>query len=100
MLLDLPHVVEGTKRMLCDMGVDHRCELVSGDFFEDVPSGADAYYLQHIIHDAYQFSKRNADKVGLELKVRRPPGGCPCDTSTLPISLTLRRERICPLTPR
>ena len=50
-LLDLPHVVEGAKRMLCDMGVDHRCELVSGDFFEEVPSGADAYYLQHIIHD-------------------------------------------------
>ena len=50
-LLDLPHVIQGAKPMLCDMGVDHRCEPVAGDFFEEVPSGADAYYLQHIIHD-------------------------------------------------
>jgi len=50
-LLDLPHVVEGAKGMLRSMGVDHRCEPMAGDFFEGVPSGADAYYLQHIIHD-------------------------------------------------
>src|SRR5438105_3977829 len=50
-LLDLPHVVEGAKRTLREMGVDHRCEPMAGDFFEEVPSGADAYYLQHIIHD-------------------------------------------------
>ena len=50
-LLDLPHVIQGATPMLCDMGVDHRCEPVAGDFFEEVPSGADAYYLQHIIHD-------------------------------------------------
>ena len=50
-LLDLPHVVEGAKRTLREMGVDHRCQPVAGDFFEGVPSGADAYYLQHIIHD-------------------------------------------------
>jgi O-methyltransferase/methyltransferase family protein len=50
-LLDLPHVVEGAKGMLRGMGVDHRCEPMAGDFFEEVPSGADAYYLQHIIHD-------------------------------------------------
>jgi len=33
------------------MRVDHRCQPVAGDFFEEVPSGADAYFLQHIIHD-------------------------------------------------
>jgi len=32
-------------------GIADRCELVSGDFFESVPRGADAYFLRHIIHD-------------------------------------------------
>jgi len=28
-----------------------RCELVAGDFFDSLPTGADAYLLSHIIHD-------------------------------------------------
>ena len=28
-----------------------RCEIVGGDFFEGVPTGADAYLLRTIIHD-------------------------------------------------
>jgi hypothetical protein len=31
--------------------MDHRCETLTGDFFEKIPAGADAYYMQHIIHD-------------------------------------------------
>jgi len=31
--------------------VADRCELVSGDFFQSVPAGADGYLMQHIIHD-------------------------------------------------
>jgi hypothetical protein len=31
--------------------MDERCQTISGDFFEHVPAGADAYYMQHIIHD-------------------------------------------------
>ncbi len=50
-LLDLPHVVEGARRMLEAEGVAHRCELVGGNFFESVPDGGDAYILRHIIHD-------------------------------------------------
>ena len=30
-----------------------RCELVAGDFFEDVPKGGDLYILKRIIHDWY-----------------------------------------------
>ena len=29
----------------------NRCELISGDFFQSVPSGADAIILKWIIHD-------------------------------------------------
>lgn len=50
-LLDLPHVVDGAKCTVCDMRLEHRCETIAGDFFQEIPSGADAYYLQHIIHD-------------------------------------------------
>ena len=28
-----------------------RCRVIAGNFFESVPSGADAYLLRHIIHD-------------------------------------------------
>ena len=28
-----------------------RCELVAGDFFENVPPGADAYILKKVVHD-------------------------------------------------
>jgi len=50
-LLDLPHVVDEAHSTLREMGVEDRCTPVAGDFFEHVPSGADAYYMQHILHD-------------------------------------------------
>ncbi len=50
-LLDQPSVVEGAKCVLCDMQVEDRCQPVGGNFFEHIPAGADAYYLQHIVHD-------------------------------------------------
>jgi hypothetical protein len=50
-LLDLPSVVEGAECNLCEMRVDHRCQPIAGNFFEHIPEGADAYYMQHIIHD-------------------------------------------------
>ena len=51
MLLDLPAVVEGAKCTMCEMRVDDRCQPVAGNFFEHIPSGADAYFMQHILHD-------------------------------------------------
>ena len=32
-------------------GVADRCRIAAGDFFEDVPTGGDAYILSKIIHD-------------------------------------------------
>ncbi|HXG76249.1 MAG TPA: methyltransferase [Gaiellaceae bacterium] len=43
-LFDQPHVVAGV-----DLG--DRCHVVAGDFFEEVPGGADAYLLKSILHD-------------------------------------------------
>jgi hypothetical protein len=50
-LLDLPSVVEGAKCGLCDMRLEDRCRPIGGNFFEHIPAGADAYFMQHIIHD-------------------------------------------------
>jgi SAM-dependent methyltransferase len=36
---------------LADAGVEDRCRVVEGDFFESVPDGADAYIMKSVIHD-------------------------------------------------
>lgn len=50
-LFDLPHVVERSRANIEQAGMSDRCQLTGGDFFESIPSGADAYFLRHIIHD-------------------------------------------------
>jgi hypothetical protein len=50
-LFDLPHVVERALPNIESAGLSDRCQLVDGDFFQSVPSGADAYIMRHIIHD-------------------------------------------------
>lgn len=50
-LFDLPFVIEGAGELLEREGVAARTEKVSGDFFESVSAGADAYLMKHIIHD-------------------------------------------------
>jgi len=50
-LFDLPFVIENAGELLESEGVAARTEKVAGDFFESVPTGADAYMMKHIIHD-------------------------------------------------
>ncbi len=50
-LFDQAQVLQGAKEQLATAGVLPRCELVSGDFFDRVPSGGDAYILAHVLHD-------------------------------------------------
>ena len=50
-LFDLPQVLDGAPEVLADSGIQDRCDLAPGDFFESVPSGGDAYILKAIIHD-------------------------------------------------
>ena len=49
-LYDLPAVVSGAAALQTGP-VAARCEIVGGDFFESVPTGADGYVLSHVIHD-------------------------------------------------
>jgi O-methyltransferase/methyltransferase family protein len=50
-LYDRPHVVSDAPALLKARGVEARVAIESGDFFERVPPGGDAYLLSHIIHD-------------------------------------------------
>jgi O-methyltransferase domain/Dimerisation domain len=50
-LFDLPQIVERARPRLGEIGLADRCEAVGGDVFVEVPGGADAYLLKHVIHD-------------------------------------------------
>jgi ubiquinone/menaquinone biosynthesis C-methylase UbiE len=50
-LFDAPSVAEGAQTRIEAEGIADRCEVVSGDFFQSVPAGGDAYILKWIIHD-------------------------------------------------
>ena len=51
MLCDLPGVIERATATLSPSEPDNRLKPLVTDFFREVPSGADAYLLRHIIHD-------------------------------------------------
>ncbi len=50
-LFDLPHVAERTRHLLAAAGLEGRCQVLGGNFFQSVPSGADTILLRHIVHD-------------------------------------------------
>lgn len=50
-LFDRPDALAGARQHLDNAGVADRCELVTGDFFESIPGGADGYLLKSVIHD-------------------------------------------------
>lgn len=50
-LFDRPYVVKEAPALLAAHGVADRVSIESGNFFEGVPPGGDAYLLSHIIHD-------------------------------------------------
>ena len=50
-IFDLAHVADRARAALAAVGLAARCDVVTGDFFEAVPAGADAYVLSWVIHD-------------------------------------------------
>jgi hypothetical protein len=50
-LFETPEVAAGAGSLLGREGVADRCRVLTGDFFESVPSGADACILKSVIHD-------------------------------------------------
>jgi len=50
-LFDLEHVSGRARAGMKALGLESRCSVVEGSFFEAIPAGADAYLMRHIIHD-------------------------------------------------
>lgn len=50
-LFDAPQVIEGAEPKIAASAIADRVELVGGDFFQEVPKGADAITMKWIIHD-------------------------------------------------
>ena len=50
-LFDQPHVAAGAAATFNLKGVAGRVRIESGDFFKELPSGADAIIMKHILHD-------------------------------------------------
>ncbi|MER5256818.1 MULTISPECIES: methyltransferase [unclassified Streptomyces] len=50
-LVDQPQVVENAPAFFEEKGVAERAEVVSGDFFGELPGGHDAYVLKAVLHD-------------------------------------------------
>jgi hypothetical protein len=50
-VFDQPATAERAREKLGAAGLAARCRAVGGDFFREVPTGADAYLLKHVIHD-------------------------------------------------
>jgi hypothetical protein len=50
-LFDRADVIEGARGAVAASGMADRIELVSGDFFTEMPSGGDLYLLKSILHD-------------------------------------------------
>jgi len=50
-LFELPRVISEAKLHIDEAGISDRCELVSGDFFKEIPKDGDIYILKTVIHD-------------------------------------------------
>jgi hypothetical protein len=50
-LYDLPEVVASSQPLIAAAGLADRCQIIGGNFFEEVPAGGDAYILKFILHD-------------------------------------------------
>ncbi len=50
-VFDQPQVVAEARSQLKRRGLEQRCELVAGSFFDSIPGGYDAYVLKYIVHD-------------------------------------------------
>jgi len=50
-VFDQPHAANRATDKIAAEGLSSRCHAGGGDFFKEVPSGADACVVKHVIHD-------------------------------------------------
>jgi hypothetical protein len=50
-LFDLPNVIERARDVIAQDGFAGRIEAIGGDFFKEVPAGAELYAIKSVLHD-------------------------------------------------
>jgi hypothetical protein len=50
-LFDIAPTAALARTFISDRGLAHRCNVLDGDFFVEVPSGYDAYVVKSVLHD-------------------------------------------------
>jgi len=50
-LFDQPHVIAGATELIKKVGVEDRCSIISGSFFEEIPASGNLYIMKNILHD-------------------------------------------------
>lgn len=50
-IFDQPRIRAAAERRIADERLQARCTFAGGDFFAEVPAGADAYVLKYVLHD-------------------------------------------------
>ncbi len=48
-IFDQTHVVNGAEKILVAAGVNDRCQIIGGDFFESIPAGGDLYIISRVL---------------------------------------------------
>ncbi len=71
-LFDLPEVIDRSRSNIAASGLSERCQLDSGNFFESVSKGGDAYMMRHILHD---WSDADAVTILTNCRKSMNPGG-------------------------
>lgn len=71
-LFEVAAVTGSAADLLRDAGVADRCEVVTGDFFESVPAGADAYLMANVLHD---WDDGQSRQILASCHRAMPPGG-------------------------
>ncbi|MEO8582174.1 MAG: methyltransferase [Flavitalea sp.] len=71
-LFDLPEVISRSGDSIAARGLKDRCQLETGNFFESVVRGGDAYIMRHILHD---WSDADAVTILTNCRKAMNPGG-------------------------
>ena len=71
-VFDQPHVAQRAQEEVKADGLDDRCEVARGSFFDQIPIGADAYMLKHVIHD---WNDEQAAEILKNCRTVMPPHG-------------------------
>jgi hypothetical protein len=71
-LFDQPDVVAGASTVLARCEVQHRVTVEAGSFFDEIPSGGEAYVLKRVIHD---WPEVEARRILSNVRTAAGPGG-------------------------